>query len=157
MPEASSAEKAFSFALRYLSYRPRSEFEVRQRLQGRYQNQVTGLVIARLKQQGLLDDKAFAHAWSQSRISSRPRSALLIRRELLRKGVDQETAKAEVATLDDETSAYDAALRGAKSLSREDYTGFRRRMWGYLYGRGYGKGVILRTVRRLWEEGLGKS
>ena len=152
MDEEKALEKATSLALRYLSYRPRSESEVRGRLRRRYDEQVAESVIEQLKEQGLLDDRAFAHAWSQGRMSSRPRSAALIRRELLAKGVDRETAQAEVATLDDEESAYNAGLRAATSLANADYTTFRRRMWGYLHRRGYGQSVVRKTVGRLWEE-----
>ena len=152
MDEEKTLEKATSHALRYLSYRPRSEFEVRGRLRLRYDEQVAESVIARLKELGLLDDRAFAHAWSQGRMSSRPRSAALIRRELLAKGVDTETVRAEVDTLDDEESAYNAGLRAARSLASADYTTFRRKMWGYLHRRGFGQSIVRKTVGRLWEE-----
>ena len=152
MDEEKTLEKATSLALRYLSYRPRSEFEVRGRLRRRYDAQVAESVIERLKEQGLLDDKAFAHAWSQDRMSSRPRSAALIRRELLEKGVDREMVQAAVETLDDEESAYSAGLRAVTPLAGADYTTFRRRLWGYLYRRGFSQSIIRRTTRRLWEE-----
>ena len=152
MDEENTLEKATSLALRYLSYRPRSEFEVRGRLRPRYDEQVAESVIARLKELGLLDDRAFARAWSQGRMSFKPRSAALIRRELLAKGVDKETVQAEVSTLDDEESAYNAGLRAVRSLASGDYTTFRRNMWGYLHRRGFGQSVVRKTVGRLWEE-----
>ena len=152
MDEEKTIQKATSLALRYLSYRPRSEFEVRGRLRRRYDEQVAESVIGRLKDQGLLDDVAFALAWSQGRMSFKPRSAALIRRELLQKGVDRETALITVEALDDEESAYKAGLRAANSLAGVDYTTFRRRLWGYLYRRGFGRSVVRDTVGRLWEE-----
>ena len=152
MDEEKTLEKATSLALRYLSYRPRSEFEVRGRLRRRYDQQVAESVIERLKELGLLDDRAFAHAWSQGRMSSRPRSAALIRRELLEKGVDRETVQATVETLDDEESAYNAGLRFATPLANANYTTFRRRLWGYLQRRGFGQSIVRRMVGRLWEE-----
>ena len=152
MDEEKTQEKAISLALRYLSYRPRSELEVRGRLRRRYDQQVVESVIERLKEQGLLDDRALAHAWSQGRMSFKPRSAALIRRELLAKGVDKETVQAEVDTLDDEDSAYNAGLRAARSLNSTDYVTFRRKMWGYLHRRGFGLSTVRKTVGRLWEE-----
>ena len=152
MDEEKTIQKATSLALRYLSYRPRSEFEVRGRLRRRYDEQVAESVIGRLKDQGLLDDVAFALAWSQGRMSFKPRSAALIRRELLQKGVDRETAHITVEALDDEESAYKAGLRAANSLAGVDYTTFRRRLWGYLQRRGFGQSIVRRMVNRLWEE-----
>jgi regulatory protein len=152
MNEEKTLERATSLVLRYLSYRPRSEFEVRGRLRRRYDEQVTESVIGWLKEQGLVDDKAFALAWSQNRASHRPRSAVLIRRELLEKGIAREMAQATVDTLDDEETAYSAGLRRANSLTDADYRTFRRRLWGYLNRRGFSQSIIRRTVGRLWEE-----
>lgn len=152
MDEEKTLERATSLALRYLSYRPRSEFEVRGRLRRRYDEQVVESVIEWLKEQGLVDDRAFAIAWSQSRASHRPRSAALVRRELLEKGVAREMAQATVDTLDDEESAYNAGLRRANLLPDADYTIFRRRLWGYLNRRGFSQSIVRRTVGRLWEE-----
>ncbi|MBF8266615.1 MAG: RecX family transcriptional regulator [Dehalococcoidia bacterium] len=156
MDEEKTLEKATSLALRYISYRPRSEAEVRSRLRPKHPGQIVEAVVQRLKEQGLLDDRAFAHAWSQSRANSRPRSAALVRRELLQKGVAHETAQAAASTLDDEESAYSAGQRAARTLAGADYTTFRRRVWGYLHRRGFSQAVVRRTVRRLWEErGMG--
>ena len=83
---------------------------------------------------------------------SRPRSAALIRKELLARGVDLDTAQAEIETLDDEESAYNAGQRAATSLANADYATFRRRLWGYLHRRGFGLSVVRDTVGRLWEE-----
>ena len=115
MDEDKLLEKATSLAFRFLSYRPRSESEVRRRLEAKYPVLVAESVVQRLREQGLLDDTSFAQEWTRSRVSHRPRSAKAIRRELLGKGVDRDTAQAAVETLDDEESAYRAGLRAAAS------------------------------------------
>ena len=130
MYEEKTLEKAISLALRYLYDRPRSEFEVRSRLRRRYDEQIAETVIERLTEQGLLDDIAFAHAWSQGRTSSRPRSAALIRRELLVKGLDRETAQTAVENLDDEENAYNAGLQAGTSLAKAEMGRARSGVWG---------------------------
>jgi len=157
MDEEKALEQATSLALRFLSYRPRSVYEVTSRLRRRYNQPTTDAVVARLKEHGLLDDEAFARSWSRSRTSSRPRSAAMIRRELQEKGVDKETVQATTETLDDDENAYNAGLRAVAYLPDADYATFRRRLWGYLHRRGFGQSTIRRTVARLWEErsGLG--
>ena len=152
MDEDRLLEKATSHALRFLSYRQRSESEVRRRLERRYSGEVTDSVVGRLKELGLLDDESFAREWTRSRSLHRPRSASAIRRELVGKGVDRDTAQAAVETLDDEESAYRAGLRAATSLVDADYATFRRRLQGYLYRRGFSGPVIRRTANRLWDE-----
>ena len=152
MDEDKLLEKATSQALRFLSYRPRSESEVKRRLQAKFSGQVAESVAQRLKELGLLDDASFAREWTRSRVSHRPRSAAVIRRELLGKGVDRDTAQAAVESLDDEDSAYRAGLRAAASLADTDHITFRRRLQGYLYRRGFSGPIIRRTANRLWEE-----
>ena len=152
MDEDRLLEKATSLALRFLSYRQRSESEVRRRLEIRYSSDVTESVVIRLKELNLLDDESFAREWTRSRSMHRPRSASAIRRELLGKGVDRDTAQAAVETLDDDESAYRAGLRASASLADADYPTFRRRLQGYLYRRGFSGPVIRRTANRLWEE-----
>ncbi|MBI2855287.1 MAG: regulatory protein RecX [Chloroflexi bacterium] len=155
MNEADVLEKAVAAGLRFLSYRPRSEAEMRDRLRRRYSDEVVQAAIQRLKEDGLVDDRAFALAWSESRASHRPRSAALVRRELLEKGVPRDIAQEAAVTVDDEVSAYSAGQRAAASLTEADYQTFRRRLWGYLHRRGFSQSIIRRTTRRLWEEGGG--
>ena len=142
-------------ALRFLSSRPRSEQEVRRRLQRTHDASTVEHVIERLRELGLLDDAAFARAWSQSRVSHRPRSAAMIRRELQAKGVEREVALASVEPLDDHENAYRAGLRWLPALANDDYDTFRRRMWGRLHRRGFAPTLIREAVARLWEERSG--
>ena len=99
-----------------------------------------------------MDDEAFATAWRDSRINSRPRSAALIRRELLSRGVSQEVAERAVEDLDEDEAAYNAARRTADRLGTAEYLAFRRKLWGYLQRRGFSQSITRRTVDRLWEE-----
>ena len=152
MDEVDVLEKAVAAGLRFLSYRPRSEAEMRARLRRRYPDEVVQAAVQRLREGGLVNDRAFALAWSESRASHRPRSASLVRRELLGKGVPRDIAQETVETLDDEESAYSAGQRAAASMMDVDYQTFRHRLWGYLHRRGFSQSVIRNTTRRLWEE-----
>ena len=81
--------RCLNAAIHYLGYRPRSEAEVRQRLQRRgFDSDCTEKVLTQLKEQGLVDDTAFAHFWKENRESFSPRSQWLTRLELQRKGLD---------------------------------------------------------------------
>ena len=64
MDPETAYQRALDSALRFLSYRPRSEQEVRRRL-GRqaWPAEVIEAVVARLRAVGLLDDAAFARLW----------------------------------------------------------------------------------------------
>jgi len=145
--------RCLNVATHYLGYRPRSEFEVRERLQRRgFDDNNIGVVIARLKEQGLVDDMDFARFWKENRDSFSPRSQWLTKLELRQKGVADDIIEQVVGTVDDGDSAYRAALSKARRLSRSDYQDFRRRLGEYLKRRGFGYGVINLTVERVWEE-----
>ena len=140
-------------ATRYLSYRPRSESELRERLIRRhFDNDSVEAVIARLKEQGLVDDRAFAQFWKDNRQAFSPRSQRLTRLELRRKGVADDLVAEVVGAIDDDDNAYQAALNKARSLSLSDYQSFRYRLGEFLRRRGFGYGDINRVVERVWQE-----
>ncbi len=145
--------RCLNAAIHYLSYRPRSDSELRERLHQRGFNDGTQeAVIARLKEQGLVDDTAFAQFWMDNRQSFSPRSRWLTRLELRQKGVANNIIDQVVDAIDDDDSAYRAAMSKARSLPRSDYQSFRRRLSEYLKRRGFSYGVINHTVERLCQE-----
>jgi len=145
--------RCLNAAIRYLGYRPRSEAEVRQRLQRHgFNGDCIEKVLAQLKEQGLVDDTAFARFWKENRESFSPRSQRLTRLELQRKGLDGGVIEQIVGEVDDSDSAYRAALGKARRLSLSDYQGFRRRLGEYLKRRGFNYEVINDTVERVWKE-----
>jgi regulatory protein len=153
LKEASLFQSCFDAALHYLSYRPRSENEVRQRLRHRgFDNKVVDEVIFKLRERRLIDDVAFSEYWRNNRLSFSPRSGRLIKLELRQKGVAAETANEVVKDLDDENYVYEAGLRKARRLSSSDYDDFRRRLYGYLRRRGFNYETVNSAVARLWQE-----
>ncbi|MFC2044449.1 RecX family transcriptional regulator [Chloroflexota bacterium] len=151
--KADGFHRCLKAATYYLSYRPRSESELRERL-GRHSfvNDTQRAVITKLKEQGLVDDLAFAQYWSYNRESFSPRSRWLTELELRRKGVANEIIAEVVKDINDDDSAYQAALNKSRSLYRSEYEDFRRRLGGYLRRRGFSYGVTNHTVERLWQE-----
>jgi regulatory protein len=150
--KAPSAEDVRDAALRFLSYRSRSEAEVRRRLSRRFPASLIEGAIADLKEQGLLDDAAFARLWRQSREERRPRGASAIRWELLRMGVSREVAEEALEGLDEEGAAHRAGKAMLRRLGRTEYDVFREKLAAHLHQRGFGAETIRKTVRRLWEE-----
>jgi len=145
--------RCLNAAAHYLSYRPRSEFELRERLHQRgFEGDNVEAVLAKLKEQGLVDDTAFAQFWKDNRESFSPRSQWLTKLELRQKGVASDIIDRVVDDIDNDDSAYRAALSKARSLPLADYESFRRRLGEYLKRRGFGYGVINHTLERLWQE-----
>ena len=145
-------ERALGAGLRLLSYRPRSRDEVRQRLARRVTTEAVNQALARLTERGYLDDAAFARFWRENREAHRPRGALLIKQELLQRGVAREVAEAAIEGMDDGGNAYRAGLDRLRVMRGLDEATFHRRMGDYLRRRGFYYGVTQRTVQRLWKE-----
>jgi regulatory protein len=153
LKEANLQHSCLDAALHFLSYRPRSENEVRQRLRRRGFNvKVIDEVILKLSERRLIDDAAFSEYWRNNRLSFSPRSVRQIKLELRQKGVAAETADDAVKYLDDDNSVYEAGLKKARRLSGLDYDDFRRRLYDYLRRRGFNYENVKRAVARLWEE-----
>jgi regulatory protein len=146
-------QRCLNAACSYLSYRPRSEAELRTRLfkRGFAENDVEQ-VVTHLNEIRLIDDVAFAQFWKDNRESFRPRSQRLTLLELRQKGVDNAIARQVASTIDDADSAYRAASVKARRLTAIDYDTFRRRLGDYLRRRGFSYGVASKTVERLWHE-----
>jgi len=139
-------------AIHYLGFRPRSEAELRERLHRRgFDGDNVEATLAKLREQGLVNDLAFAQFWKDNRQSFSPRSQWLTRSELRQKGVADDIIDQVVADVDDEDSAYRAAMSRARSLPLSDYQSFRRRLGEYLKRRGFGYRVISHTVEQVWQ------
>jgi regulatory protein len=156
--KAESRRRCLDSAIRYLGYRPRSEAELRQRLAQRgFDAENIEVALAYLKQHGLVDDAAFAEFWRENRDSFSPRSRRLTRVELGRKGISKDIIDRTVETIDDEESAYRAAINRAHRMPRNYEQAFRRRLGEYLRRRGFSYGVAGKAVDRVWSELEGGS
>jgi len=153
LKKADSLHRSFNSALRYLSPRPRSEAEVRARLRRHgFDADTIQEVVAKLREQRLVDDVSFARFWRENREHFKPRSRRLIDLELRQKGVDAETVAEATSGIDDELGAYRAAKRKAGSLAGLDYPSFRKRLGAFLRQRGFAYGLINLTIERVWQE-----
>ena len=152
----------YEAALRFLDYRPRSEAELRDHLLYKRKCSVATvkLVLVKLKQIGLVDDRVFALNWVIDRVTFKQKGSAVIRRELLQKGIDVETVNLVVADINDEANALKAGLKKARLLGNFNYLEFSRRLAPYLGRRGYGGEVIYKVIPLLWDtvnrENLGK-
>ncbi len=150
---ADAEEVAHERALKFLAVRPRSETEVRQRLQ---KHQVAApaidAVIVRLRASGLLDDQAFARYWVENRTTFRPRSQRVLRMELKRKGVTGDALGAALDDANDAEAAYALAAKRAPRWAALPELEFRRKLNDYLARRGFGYDVIETVVARVRTE-----
>ncbi|MEW6285932.1 MAG: RecX family transcriptional regulator [Chloroflexota bacterium] len=146
-------ERALQQALLFLSYRARSESEIRKNLR---KHEIPEAVIEetleRLRRDGLANDNQFAQAWVENRSTFRPRSRRMLALELCQKGLNDEAAKTALAGVDDEALAYEAAQKRASRLRGLEWSEFRTKLSGFLARRGFSYPVIASAVTRVWNE-----
>ena len=125
---AGEAGKFYNKALKFLSYRPRSEKEIRDKLKKKKASEETiNKIILRLKENNFINDEEFVRWWIEQRTNFKPRSLRLIKMELKQKGIGQELIEETIvhlpSTIDDLESAkklIEKRLPRYKNLSREE-------------------------------------
>jgi regulatory protein len=146
-------EVAYRHALKYLTYRQRSQAEIRQNLKERdTPEEVIDAVLNHLAQIGLVDDARFAQDWIDNRSEFRPRSRRALTIELKQRGVDIETIENSLETLDEEGLAIQAARKHARKLQGLDWQSFRQKMYSFLARRGFNYEVSAPIVAQVWAE-----
>jgi regulatory protein len=145
-------ERAYEWALNFLSYRPRSEVEVRRNLRRKnVEDQVIESVVERLTQAGLLDDGEFARYWVENRMQFKPRGARALRQELWEKGISDAVVAETVEGFDEEDAARRVAQAGARRMARLEPRDFRRKLSAYMARRGFSYAVIKPLVEEMLE------
>ncbi len=146
-------ERAYQQALLFLSYRARSESEIRQNLRKHeIPEEVIEQTLERLRENQLANDEKFARAWVENRNTFRPRSRRALTVELRQKGLSDEAAQSALAGLDEEALAYEAGLKKARRLEALEWNEFRKKLSEFLARRGFPYSVIAPVVSRIWNE-----
>jgi len=149
-----SVEVALQRALNYLSYRPRSEKEVRQNLKIKHEvpTGIIDQIIERLERGGLVDDQKFAELWVENRSEFRPRGSHALRMELRQKGIEEDTIAEVLEEIDEQNLAIKAARKQARKYQQLEWIEFRKKLTGFLARRGFNYGVISEVAPIVWEE-----
>jgi regulatory protein len=137
--------------LRLLTMQPRTRAELATALAKRgVPDEAAETVLSRFTEVGLIDDRAFAAAWVDSRHAGRGLARRALAAELRRRGVDGEVVGEAVAVVDaeaEETAARQLVARKLAATRRFDQPTRIRRLAGMLARKGYPPGLSLRVVR----------
>jgi len=148
-----SRERAYQQAMLFLSYRARSEKEIRQNLlKHEIPEEVVENTLERLRKAGLANDNDFARAWVENRNTFRPRSKKALAIELRQKGLDDEAIQASLSDVDEEALAYETGLKRATRLKALERSEFRKKLSEFLVRRGFSYSVVAPVVSRIWNE-----
>ena len=93
-------------ALRYASYKKRSESEIRRKLsEGGYDADLIDIAVKSLIKLGYIDDRSYTEAFISDQVRLNLRSRIQIYAKLKEKGIDEETIRSGLARLTDEKEA----------------------------------------------------
>lgn len=149
--EPDAEEFARQILIRQLESRPKSREELAQALEKRHvPASVSEKLLARFEDVGLIDDEAFARAWSDSRRRTRGLAPRALSAELRRKGVDDDTVREVLDEIDpDEERATAERLvrKKLRSMERLDETTKIRRLTGMLARKGYSAQLSFDVVK----------
>lgn len=168
-------QKYLQKAIQFLSYRPRSEKEVRDKLLRHSGKRVRRAhpesdsindlgviidqVIEKLKQQKFINDEEFARMWIEQRTQFKPRSMRVIKMELKQKGISQEIIESRIKN---QELSEDTDLKQAKRLVQkrmQRYKGLEKRelyekLGRFLASKGFDWDTIKKSVDEVVKEGV---
>lgn len=161
-----SFEKLYNKALRFLSYRPRSEKEVRENLSKKSRKsrkveqideEIINQVIDKLKQQRFLNDEEFARWWIEQRTKFSPRGLRLIKIELRQKGISDElielgTKNQELGKEDDLTLAKDLVRKKLPRYKNLEKKEICQKLGAFLARRGFDWDIIKQSIDEVIRE-----
>jgi regulatory protein len=152
MEPADLYKKYLDITLRFLSFRSRSEKEVRDSLiKKQASNDTIEQIVEWLKDHKFLDDKEFARRFTEQRIKLRPRGMRVIKMELRQKGISQEIIEEITAKNEGEE---DNELAMAKRIVEKKiikYKGLEKRdiyqkLGSHLASKGFNWDIIKQSI-----------
>lgn len=145
-------KKLLGATYKYLSFRQRSEKEIRDYLKKKKaDNLLAEKIIDSLKRQKFLNDEEFARAWVESR--SRNKAWRVIKLELKQKGISDEIImNYDLRTKNqgqDKESALNLAQKRAERLKNEPFQKAQEKLFRFLSSKGYNYDTIKEVVDKI--------
>lgn len=155
-------EKLVNAAIRFISFRPRSEKELRDFLLKKLTKwKVSGdvlleKVVARMADLGYVDDRKFAIWWVEQRSTFRPKGTMLLVRELYQKGIHRELieevlGQSERNEKDEAKTVVEKKLALYKNLPLMEQ---KKKLYGFLGRRGFSSETIAHVVDDVLHNGV---
>lgn len=159
--------KLFNYTLNFLSYRPRSEWEIRHKLKFKSkEQQLINNVIDKLKKIGQINDVDFAKWFIDQRQAFRPTGRKRLKYELSKKGIKnkiisqtfENNSETERGILNESQLAARAVNKLANRLKLSDYSKgnlfkTKAKLQRFLAGRGFDWETIDEEVDKILKKG----
>lgn len=142
--------KAFNKAINFLSYRMRSEYEVKQKLlQNEYGEAVILEAIRKLYEYGFLNDESFTKALVETQKKNSKKGPTAIRQELKKKGIDKDLQEKVLGNYSEEEQVDIARTLAEKIINQnQDKTPrqIKQKVQDTLQRKGYNFSIITQAL-----------
>ncbi len=148
-------ENLLNKSFKFLSYRPRSEKEVRDYLVKKKADDLTlERIIKNLKENNFVNDLDFTKWWIEQRTKFRPKATRIIKLELIRKGIAKDLID---RVLQDKTVETESDLDKARKIAKKKLLRYKNeeppkkyeKMVRFLASRGFDWDTIKEVVDQL--------
>lgn len=144
--------KARDKAVKLLSFSPRSEKELIDKLKKDYSDEICQRVVEMLKRYGYLNDADYALSYVKDSFNLKGKGSIRIRSELRHKGIGEAeiSSALETAELDEEEKAYALLKKRLKGNTDPDMKE-KAKQYRYLASKGFSYDCINSAFSRLGE------
>lgn len=149
--DLSPLEKGRQQAFRLLSFRARSEKELRDRLTENHGGEVAAEVTRQMKEEGFLHDETFARDRARQLAVNKLEGNRAIAADLSRKGLDQTIIDGVIATVRGELSEPEAIRRILEKRGRPaapSDRSWKEKTGRYLQSKGFPTGLIYEILNK---------
>ena len=118
-----------------------------------FSEEAIGTVVEELIHSGHIRDQNYAEKWVVRRQKSNPRGKTVLKRELLDRGVDRQTAEqvlAQVAPEDETRLALQIAQKRMKQYQHLPVHVAKRRLHGFLARRGFESEIVRQVFEQIF-------
>ncbi|MBI2431113.1 MAG: RecX family transcriptional regulator [Candidatus Levybacteria bacterium] len=144
-------DKFYNKALRFLSYRPRSEKEVRENLKKKKtESVIIEKIILKLKEQNFINDEEFVKWWIEQRTTVRPKGLRVIKLELKQKGIDTDL-RLKINDFEQAKKLIEKKATRYKGLTKQE---LYRKLGGFLSRRGFDYDTIKKSIDEVTNKGV---
>lgn len=148
---------AKNYAYNFVSYKPRTKFEVIQKLKFKdYNNYIISKVIDFLKEFDLLDDEKYALMYCKEKALHKSWGKYRIKTELKKKGVEENIILSAInSNFPEEENyslAYNSALKKYNQIKyKKDQQKIRNSLISFLQRNGFEYGIIKEVIKEIIE------
>ena len=151
-------------ALRFLSFRPRSEKEIRdyfkiknQKSKIKIDEKIIESIIKKLKENKFINDEEFVKWWIEQRTRIKPRASRLIKFELKQKGISDELIQnSELRIKNDFEKAMVLAEKRMPRYKNEEPKKVYEKMSRFLASKSFDYDIIKQVIDQVLSKGYNK-